>query len=42
MDGHLFLFIENVTKYVIPHADVICILVLLGGDGQGEGTVKEQ
>lgn len=29
MDGHLFLFIENVTKYVLPCADVTGILMLL-------------
>lgn len=28
MDGHLFLFMENVSKYVIPYADVIIIAVV--------------
>lgn len=29
IDGHLFLFIENITKYIIPYADVVSVLFLM-------------
>lgn len=29
IDGHLFLFIENLTKYIVPYADVIIIAILM-------------
>lgn len=29
IDGHLFLFLENVSKYIFPYADVIAVLILM-------------
>lgn len=29
IDGHIFLFIENVTKYILPYADAIIIVLLM-------------
>ena len=29
IDGHIFLFIENITKYILPHADAIVTVLLM-------------
>lgn len=29
IDGHLFLLIENITKYIIPYGDVVSVLFLM-------------
>ncbi|MCM1261957.1 MAG: hypothetical protein NC313_04480 [Butyrivibrio sp.] len=29
IDGHLFLFIENISKYIVPYADIAIMLLLL-------------
>lgn len=29
MDGHLFLLVENVSKYIAPYADVLAIILLM-------------
>lgn len=29
IDGHLFLFLQNVSKYIIPYADVMAMLALM-------------
>lgn len=29
-DGYLYLILENVTKYILPYADALAMLVMLG------------
>lgn len=29
IDGHLFLFVENISKYIVPYADVVLMALLL-------------